>query len=195
MAQLMDTILQALQSGGHQEIARSVGAPPAQTQSAIAAAVPMILAALAQKSANPQQAQSLDGALARDHDGGILNDVGAFLRGPQAQTQGNAILGHVLGERQAVAQQAVAQTSGLDAQQAGRILALVAPIVMGALGRAKRQGNLDAGGVAGALGDEHANLQQSMPDLMGTASQLLGGTGSSLASQLGGIAGNLFGKP
>jgi hypothetical protein len=195
MAQLMDTIMQALQGGAHQEIANQAGAPAAQTQSAIAAAVPMILAGLAHKSADPQQAQAIDGALARDHDGGILQDLTGFLRGPQAQAEGGAILGHVLGDRQPVAQEAVARTSGLDPQQAGRILALVAPIVMGALGRAKRQDGLDAGGVAGMLGNERANLQQSSPDLMSMASQLLGGRGGSLANQLGGIAGGLFGKP
>ena len=71
---------------------------------------------------------------------------------------------------------------------------MVAPIVMGALGRAKREGKMDAGGVAGMLGNEHANLQQTSPDLMSVASQLLGGDGSSLVNQLGGIAGSLFGK-
>ena len=194
MAQLMDTILQALQ-GGHQEIAQQAGVAPAQTQSAIGAAVPMILAALAQKSANPQEAQSLDGALARDHDGGILQDLGGLLRAPQAQTQGNAILGHVLGERRPVAEQAVARTSGLDPQQAVKILALVAPLVMGALGQMKRRENLDAGGIAGKLRDERANLQQTSPDLMSMASQMLGGGGSSLGNQIGNLAGGLFGKP
>jgi hypothetical protein len=71
----------------------------------------------------------------------------------------------------------------------------VAPIVMGALGRARRQSGLDAGRVAGMLGDERANLQQASTDRMSMASHLPGGPGGSLASQLGGIAGGLFGEP
>jgi len=72
-------------------------------------------------------------------------------------------------------------------------LAILAPIVMGALGRIKRQNNLDTSGVANVVGGEHAQMQQASPDLMSMATRLLGGDGS-VANELGGLAGDLFGK-
>ena len=91
------------------------------------------------------------------------------------------------------AQQAVASASGLDAAKAGQLLAMLAPIVMGALGRIKRQNNLDTSGVANVVGGEHAQMQQASPDLMGMASRLLAGDGS-VANELGSLSGDLFGK-
>lgn len=82
----------------------------------------------------------------------------------------------------------------LDAASAGKLLVLLAPVVMGALGRAQRHQALDANGLSSMLAGEHQNAQQVAPDLMSLASQLLNhdGTGSPLGA-LGGIVGRLFG--
>ena len=51
------------------------------------------------------------------------------------------------------------QASGMNASSAASLLALLAPLVMGALGRTQRQGSLDAGGLADTLGSERSRLR------------------------------------
>ena len=51
-------------------------------------------------------------------------------------------------------QNGLGQAAGLGAAKAGMLLSLLAPLVMAALGRAKREKGLDAGGLAGVLGGE-----------------------------------------
>ena len=52
----------------------------------------------------------------------------------------------------------VSQISGLGQGQAGNLMTILAPIVMGMLGKQKRQSGLDSGGIAnilaGALGTQ-----------------------------------------
>jgi hypothetical protein len=193
MAQLMDLITQAMSGDTTKQIGRQIGADDQTTQNAIAAALPMLLTALARNSSNPDGARSLNDALARDHDGGILDDLGGVLGNPQAGP-GGGILRHVLGDRRPATEQAVSKVSGLDSQRTAQLLMMLAPVVMAALGRARRQQNLDSTGLAGMLGGERQHLGQTSPDLMGLATRLLDKDGDgSIANDLGGLAGKLFG--
>jgi len=193
MAQLMDSITQSLGGDTMKQISRQLGADEGTTQAAIAAAVPLLLAGLARNSSSPDGASALHGALEKDHDGSILDNLGGFLGNAQSGP-GGGILRHVLGERQPVAQQAVAKSSGLDAQRTAQLMLMLAPIVMAMIGRARRQKALDAPGVAGMLGHEQEQLRQTQPGLMGLATRLLDKDGDgSITDELGGIAGKLFG--
>ena len=96
------------------------------------------------------------------HDGSILDDVLGAL-GKQATAQdGSAILGHVLGARQNPMEQALSGVSGLSPQNSGQLMAMLAPIVMGYLGRQTQSQGLDAGSLASMLGQAatHARRQQ-----------------------------------
>ena len=97
----------------------------------------MLLGALTRNASQPGGAEALLGALGK-HDGSVLDDLRNQLPAA-ADTHGAGILGHVLGARQGAAQQAVAGASGIDASQASAVLAMLAPIVMGALGKMNRQ--------------------------------------------------------
>jgi hypothetical protein len=194
MTQLMDLVAQAVQGGTTRQISQQIGGDERSTQTAISTALPMLVAALARNSATPEGAESLHGALARDHDGSLLDDLGGFL-GHAQDGPGPGILRHVLGGRQETVQQAVSKQSGLDSAKVGQLLVLLAPIVMSALGRAQRQRGLDASGLAGALGREREQLGQASPDLMGMATRLLDRDGDgSIVDELGGLAGKLFGN-
>jgi hypothetical protein len=189
----MDLITQAMGGDATKQIGRQLGANEQTTKAAIAAALPLLLAALARNSAKQDGAGALHGALSKDHDGSILDDLGGFLGNAQAGP-GAGILRHVLGERQPLAQQALSKASGLDAQRAGQLLVMLAPIVMGALGRTQRRSGLDASSLAGMLGREQEGLSQASPGLMGLATRLLDKDGDgSIADELGGLAGKLFG--
>jgi len=62
-----------------------------------------------------------------------------------------------------------------ESLMAGRIQAayMLAPLVMGALGRAKRENQLDSNGLSTMLTGEHERLKESAPGVMGALSRFL----------------------
>ena len=81
----------------------------------------------------------------------------------------------------------------------GKILAMVAPLVMGALGRTQRQQGLDASGLAAMLGREREAVRQTSPDQVGLLTQLLdadddGSVIDDVAKLGSGLLGGLFKK-
>jgi len=62
----------------------------------------MILGALNRNTSSASGAEALVGALQRDHDGSILNDLSQALTAPETMDDGTAILGHVMGDRRGV---------------------------------------------------------------------------------------------
>ena len=192
MPGLMDVLTQALGDDTTARIGREVGADPGATSAGIAAALPVLLAGLNRNASNPSGAEALHSALAKDHDGGILDDLGGFLGNAQAGP-GAGILKHVLGDRKEIATEAVGRASGLDKQQVMTLLVTLAPLVLGAMGRAQRQQQLDSNGLASMLGAENARQAQAAPDLMGMASQLFdkNADGSILDDVMRGVGGLL----
>ena len=54
-----------------------------------------------------------------------------------------------------------------------KIIAMVAPLVMGALGRSKQQQGLDAGGLASMLGQEREVARQRSPEAVDMLTRFL----------------------
>lgn len=191
--------------GGAQmgQLASAIGADERQTQTAVAAALPAILAAMNRNTNTTQGAQSLARALERDHDGSLLDNLGGFLGGQMTgkAADGGGILGHILGGQRPQLEQGVAKASGLDMNQVARLLPILAPIVMAALGRRKRQARLDEAGLSGILAQEATRAQQAAPDgLLGALSGFLDKDGDGniqddlLASAGRAALGKLFGR-
>lgn len=172
MSSLFDTLTQQLGGDAVQQISRQVGADPATTQKALPAALGSLMGALAGNSARGEGAQALTNALARDHDGSILDNLSGYLSNPQAGP-GEGILRHALGRKQAAVEVGLSQNTGLDAGSARQLLTVLAPIVMGALGRTQRQKGLDAGAVASLLQGERQEIARKAPEGLGLVGQLL----------------------
>lgn len=129
------------------------GADENVTKGALGAALPAILGAMAGNASKPGGADSLLGALQKDHDGSILDNLGGFLGQPNT-ADGDGILGHVFGNNRPQVEQNIAQKSGLDLGTIVKFLPVIAPIIMGFLGKMTRQNNLDAGGLTKSLQQE-----------------------------------------
>lgn len=194
----LDALLGQLDPNTIQRMAGQLGVTPQQTQSAIQAALPLLMGAMQRNAASPEGAGALHRAVTRDHQGvdlgsllggllgggaagrgstpgaggmgGLLGAVMGAMGGvaqPQPASQqparspvedGMAILGHVFGQQQPRAAQGVAQVAGMDPGTAAKLMAMLAPMLMGVLGQATKQGGLDAGGLAGLLGQETRGL-------------------------------------
>lgn len=166
MSTLLESVLSQLGGGRAQAIGEQLGTDPARTQTALAAAVPMLLGALSRNASTPDGAAALSGALARDHDGSVLDNLGGFLQTFQGGS-GDGILGHVLGAKRPAVESSLSKASGLDASSVSKLLALVAPVVMGALGRAQRNQGLNADSLAALLSHEKQAATAAAPGLQG----------------------------
>ena len=162
--------------GGLGAIAGQLGISQDKAPGAVQTALSVLTGAVAKNAAKPKGAAALDRALAKDHDGSILDKAGEFLGNPAAGP-GAAILGHVLGKKQPTVAAAIGQETGLSKEQSGSLLATLAPLLMGALGKAKQEQGLDASGLSGMLAGEAKQIQQGASGGLGSLLGMVGGAG------------------
>jgi hypothetical protein len=193
MSSLIEMLTAQLGSGqALGQLSRQLGADEGTTQNALGAALPVLLGALARNTAQSGGAESLDRALGK-HDGGVLDNLTDFLGAPDVD-DGNGILRHMLGDRRGTVESGVAKASGLDPSMIAKLLPVLAPIVMGALGRQKRQQSLDVGGLSSMLGAERKQIEAAGP-AGGLLGQLLDQDGDgSVADDVAKLGGGLLSR-
>lgn len=175
-------------------LAEALGADESSTQNAVRAALPLLLGALQRNASSPDGAASLQGALERDHDGGILDSLGDLIRDPSASS-GEGILKHALGGRRNAVEQGIGRSSGLDPAQVTRLLTTLAPMVMAMLGKARKEKQLDADGLSDLLTGERRAAESSAPDLASLAGLLMDSDSDGLdLGNIGKIGGSLLGS-
>jgi hypothetical protein len=197
MASMLDALQGHFDANTIGALARQIGASPQQTASAVQGALPMILGGLARNAQSPSGAAGLFNALGA-HDGGLLDDLSGFLGGGNASSLGGGILGHIFGGRHDQVAAPLGRSTGLSMGQISQLLAILAPIVMGFLGRQQRTQGLDPGGLADALGHTASHVDQQNPGLIGALGKMLdaNGDGNPLDDLMqggGGLLGSLFG--
>lgn len=193
MASLIDTLMEQLGgSGAITQVASRLGVDDEQASGAVGAAVPAILAGLVRNSQKPDGATALHNAL-QQHDGSVFDDTSAYFGDSQRPVEGGKILGHVFGEQKGQVQGQVAALSGLNAGQGGQVMAMLAPLIMGFLGKQQGIAGLDANGLSKLLGGQSGDLSKMLEGPLG---QILAGVGSGGkgGGGLGGILGKLLGR-
>src|SRR5215510_9124183 len=182
---LVSIVMQFLTPDMIGRIASALGLDRNNTQTAIGAAIPGLLAGLCGVAAQPGGAQRVADA-ARQQTSALGNF--ASMLGTGAQTslveKGSQILASLLGGRdQTALAGAVGKYAGLGQNASGSLLGMLAPIVMGTIGQQQGTRSLDAGGLANLLASQKDNIAAALPS--GFAN-LLRGTG--LLDSLGGAA-------
>ncbi len=212
----MSGILDLLQSETGRSIvdgvSQSTGTDRAKTNNALTMALPVLMKAMERNAKNdPDQAQSLMNALSNKHDGSILDNLGSLFNGgveEPVKTDGDKILGHILGRKKQGVEEVIGQKSGLNSAQVANILKIAAPILMGMLGKKARQRNVnskgDLGGLLeGMLGGSQTRREQGFLEQVldangngsvvdDVAGMVLGGRNK--GGNLGNVLGGLFGR-
>ncbi|MEO7362562.1 MAG: DUF937 domain-containing protein [Gemmatimonadaceae bacterium] len=189
---LLDQLKQSLGPNALQQISQQLGTDAGTTNSAISAALPVLLSALARNASTPHGATALNNALDQ-HDGSVLDNVASAVD-QGSGGMGAKILAHVLGNKQPVVANGIGNATGLDASKVMSLLAMLAPLVMGALGKAQRTNGLDAGGLASMLGQERNHINNNAGGLTGLMGMLDQNNDGSVVDDVMGIAGKMFGK-
>jgi len=161
----------------------------------LAVAAPLVISYLRNKSQDEKEAEALNNALDKDHDGSILDDTSQI---ESRQNEGGSILSHIFGNDKNVVENKLSQNTGISIDKIGPILAMLAPVIMGYIGKEKQQNNVGAGGLGDLLGgilggaQNQAQQQQSNPlnDILGSV--LGGGQSQSSGNPLNDILGSVL---
>jgi len=192
MNAITQMVTQQLAGPAISKVAQRMGVSEATANTAVQLAVPLIVAALARNAAQPTAAQDLHQAINNDHDGSIFDNLSGYLGDPAA-ANGAGILGHIFGGQQPAIENNLAQVTGVDKGTAGGMMEMLAPLVMGAIGKTQRQEGLDAAGLSDLLNNQQQQAQAASPGMMGALNSMLdqNNDGSAL-DDLSRIAGSFF---
>jgi len=206
MAGLIDLLNSDLGKNLINNASSQLGENKVKTTSAISTALPLILGALKNNTSTQKGAEGVLGALSNKHDGSILDNLTDVLGNKDILADGAGILGHIFNGKQQNVAKAVSTKSGIDMSSAMSLLKMLAPVIMGYLGKQSREKNIeDANGVDNLLGNllgSGAQKEQSLvtqildadgdgsviDDIIGMAA------GGKKKAGLGGLLGGLFGK-
>jgi hypothetical protein len=142
---------------------------------AVSAAIPALIGSFAGAASKPRGAATLDAAV-RDQDQGILDSFSDMIGGGSQQdliNKGSNVLQTILGPSTIPSlASAIGKFAGISQSNSASLLGMLAPAVLGILGRQKEQKGLDAAGVGRLLSEQKQYVQDAMP--AGFASYLKG---------------------
>ncbi|MBT2623726.1 DUF937 domain-containing protein [Chryseobacterium sp. ISL-6] len=215
------SLLDLLTGGTSNQVAEQAGnkfgISKNQVIALLAVATPLIISHLRNKSKDAKEAEALNNALDKDHNGNILNDPSGV---EARQAEGGSILDHIFGGQRSDVENHLSQNTGISVDKIGPTLSMLAPVVMGFIGQQKQQNNVGAGGLGDLLGgilgsaSNQVQNQESHPindilrSVMGGETQSSGnpltdilgsvlgggsGNGQQNGSGLGSFLGNIFG--
>ncbi len=116
---------------------------PEQTEAAASGIISTLIAGLSKNVEQPGGDTELVSAIERDHDGSILDDLGGFIFGNKQvdnpkTLNGAGILDHILGGKKSKVQDMVGNATGMDKSKIMKLMITLAPLVLAAIGKAKR---------------------------------------------------------
>lgn len=168
---ITDLLTGGLGSKAITAVANLLGVSETKAKWIIAAAVPLMIAALNYNAKKKDQEESISNALDKHKD----VDIAQLSEGPSAD--GEKIVSNIFGKNTADVTENIAEKTGFSTAQIGGVLATLAPFVLSYLGKQKQ-----SGGTGGGIGD-----------LIGS---VLGGGAATSASGggIGAIIGSIFGS-
>src|SRR5262249_56383895 len=133
------------------------------------AAVPALLAGLGSVAAKPGGAQSLADAVKQQS--GVLDSFASMIGGGGQSSlleKGSQMLTSLLGSGdQTPLARAVGTVAGLGQGASGSLLGMLAPVVMGIIGRLQGARGIDAGSIASLLSSQKDNIAAALPSGLG----------------------------
>jgi outer membrane protein OmpA-like peptidoglycan-associated protein len=185
VANLVETILSAISPDMVSKIAGLFGESSDATGRGLTAAVPALLGGALQQSSRPGGATNLVNLIRETTSGGNpLDQVGSLLSNDDARGalmgQGGSIVSSLLGGGGSGVTNALASFSGVRSGSMPGLLALAAPLVMGAIGKATGPAPTPSS-VQSLLTGQRASIVNALPAGLGSTLGL-GDAGATVAS-------------
>ena len=166
----MDLVKSAISSSGvADQIGSAAGLDKSKTNSAIDAAIPVLLSGLMKKASTPSGASELSNIFKKqDAEPSILDNLGSLVSGGASSKllgMGSSLLPMLLGSSQASIVSVLMKLLGIGDKGVLGLLGSLAPIVMGVVGKqAKSAGGFDPGVLTNLLGGQSNFLSSALPN-------------------------------
>jgi len=170
MDDVMSQVLAAMKKSGMNKVKKKVGGKEQAVEKGVEAVLPVLLGGLMTNTKNHKGLKSLTEALKKDHDGSVLEQL---TTNKTLYKDGEGILGHVFGDKQKTVEKMLAKKEGINIEMVSRLMKLVAPLVMGALGKKVLEDGLDADGVLDVLKSQKSKVKKKQSGWMKLAGAVL----------------------
>jgi len=163
MANLVSLIMQFLTPDTIARIAPALGLDRGNAQTAVGAAVPALLAALGGTAMQPNGAQRL--AEAASQQAGTVDNLTRMIGGQNDfADRGSRMLSSLLGSgQQNMLTSAISNFTGIGQGAGSSMLGMLAPIVMGVIGKQLGSGGIDSHSVANLFAGQKDNISAALP--------------------------------
>jgi hypothetical protein len=166
---LVSYVMQYLTPDMVGRMAAALGLNRSDAQSGVSAAVPALLAALTGLADKPGGAQSLVNTIKQQS--GIADNFASMIGGSNQASfidRGSSLLTSLLGSQDASSLAgAVGRFAGLGQTKATSLLGMLAPLVMGLIGKQIGTRGIDVGSLTSLLASQRDQIAQSLPGGMG----------------------------
>lgn len=166
---LMDLVKSQLSSGLMSTIAGHLGESEARTQSAVDGGLASIIGGLMGSTSTTQSATSLLNLLmGKQQSSTSMSDLLGMISGSSSSIGsliqlGGPLLKTVFGDKLGGVVDAVSSASGASKQSTSGLLGILAPLVVGALGKTAREGGFNIGSLVGLLMGQKEHIQTAAP--------------------------------
>ncbi|MEA5460566.1 OmpA family protein [Arcicella sp. LKC2W] len=165
--------------------ANLLGEKEDKVKTAIEGLIPTFVGGLMKRASNEAGATTLMNVVKKgNHDGSIIEQIGNLVNNKDSFAQivekGNGLVSMLLPDKKSSIATMISQFAGVRNSSATSLLSIVAPIVVGKLGKMVSTQNLDKAGLANTLLDQRSilldetpeNLQTKMIDVLGLSTFL-----------------------
>ncbi len=195
---LMDLAKGAISNQIKNKIGGILGMDDKAAGGAIETALPALIGGIIKKGSTPSGAGEVFGVL-KDHDGGILENLGGIFDGGKQQDsyleKGQGLLGLIFGGGLNGILGTIGSVIGMKSGLVGKMLSFLAPVVMGLLGKQNKSAGWDISGFSKALEAQKSHLPKmdgglmnslGIGDLMGSAKDAVSDTAATVGSAVSG---------
>jgi len=166
MANLVETVLGAFSPNAITQIAALLGESGTTTGRGLAASIPVLLAGAVTKSKSAEGADLLALVKSVTADGNPLDMLGSYLAAETSRTAfmttGAGVANQLLGSQSETIVNAIAGLVGAKPTSVQSLLAVAAPMALGALGKGAGD-NPTAGGISAMLANGNSSIYRGLP--------------------------------
>lgn len=170
MASLLESLSEYLGGDNLSQMSRQLNTNEDVTKTAISAALPVLIGALS-KTVGGQQKESPDLSQILKHhaDRSVIEDPQDYLRNQRYEQPrlSEDVLKKILGSKQQRVERNVGQTSGLDPAMVGKLMKMLAPVVLAGLAKQQHSHGMDDRSLQDSLRREHEQIEQHGGGLLG----------------------------
>lgn len=194
MSNIIQDLTSLVSSQVLSKAANQLGESESGISSVIGSLAPTILAGLLNKSNDSSAFGDIFNSLSNKNNASFLDDLGGLIGGGNlAQNDpkdiAGGLMGSLFGNKVGGILDIVTSLAGVKKSSSSSLLGMVAPMIMGYLGKKIMNGGLNASGLASLLSGQKDNITAALPsgmgDLIGFATGNTSGGGSSNASSTG----------